>query len=425
MNKTILLIGNHPPPFGGVPTHIRYLAPHLVANGWTVHVLAFTGIARWGLSDTKLVDGYTIHRPAKSILWIHVALAIPRLGPLLRRLGMEGLRHPKLLFWKLGASTFVRKLVIREKVSLISAYHATAGLFGAFAAEELGIPLVTTIFGELYAQPEHYRSVRSQVAYMCRISRRLLSCSSHCADSFRAIGMRERAEAVHYGIDTRTFNPGNDGSKIRQTMGISPEDVVVGYVGRMEREMGLHVLLESIPLVLAANPAIRFLIVGKSATLTESASDCSARHPGSVFVMSDASFTDLPLAYAAATLVVVPSINERACLGLAIVEAAATGKPVIVSDVGGGPEVVDPEIGFLVPPGKPDALSQAIITMASDSAKMREMGRKGREKMAMFFDKETTNRKMESIFMESLGTGSKTPIRVPSQDAVSAPEKAA
>lgn len=402
MEKTILLIGNHPPPFGGVPTHIKYLAPYLVSRGWKVHVLAFTGVAKWGFLHTVRMDGYSIHRPAKFLLWLNLIPALARLPFLLKRLGSVGSRHPKLLLWLMGSSTFVRSLILRERVTVISAYHVTAGLFGTLAGEELGIPVVTTVFGELFAESAHYRGIQSQVDYVKSRSARVLSCSRHCADSFRAIGMPFKGEAVHYGIDTSVFHPGNDGTGIRQSHGIGADDVVVGYVARMEREMGLHIFLASIPLVLAQRPDIRFLIVGKSAGLTAEANSCAARHPTSVFVRADASFSDLPLCYAASTMVAVPSINERACLGLAIVEAAATAKPVIVSDVGGGPEVVNKDIGVLVPPGDPEALARAILELAAQPARMHEMGRIGREKMVREFDKDVTNRKMEEIFLEMM-----------------------
>ncbi|MDQ3222588.1 MAG: hypothetical protein M3Q75_03810, partial [Gemmatimonadota bacterium] len=58
----VLLFGNHPLPYGGVPRHIESLAGFLADRGWTVHVLSMAG-ARRGPEKTH---GYTIHRPSRA-----------------------------------------------------------------------------------------------------------------------------------------------------------------------------------------------------------------------------------------------------------------------------------------------------------------------------------------------------------------------
>ena len=59
MAKSILIIGNYPPPFGGVPRHIEYLAPFLVKRGWKVHILS------GGSTGTENKEGFTVYKPTK------------------------------------------------------------------------------------------------------------------------------------------------------------------------------------------------------------------------------------------------------------------------------------------------------------------------------------------------------------------------
>jgi glycosyltransferase involved in cell wall biosynthesis len=401
MRKSILLIGNHPPPFGGVPAHIKYLAPFLAAQGWNVHILNFTGNRPWGRVPPQHIEGYTVHRPTTLLLWIHLLLP-GRYLLALRRIGGMALRHPKLALRTLGMANVARRIIAKQGVGVISAYHVQAGLAGSIAGEPLSLPLVTTVFGELFSEAGLFRDIRKQVLYLCSMSRKILSCSLHCADSFRSIGMDYKAEAVHYGIDVGAFHPGNEAARIRERLGIGPDEIVIGYIGRMVEEMGLHVLLGSVPLVLARNPGVRFLVAGRKGGLLPMALELRSAHPANLFIMTDVSFEDLPFCYAAASIVVVPSINERACLGLAIEEGLASGKPVIVSNVGGGPEVVDPETGVLVPPADPQALAEAILGLAADPGRMDRMGCIGREKMINLFDKNVTNARMEGIFLETL-----------------------
>jgi glycosyltransferase involved in cell wall biosynthesis len=78
-------------------------------------------------------------------------------------------------------------------------------------------------------------------------------------------------------------------------------------------------------------------------------------------------------------LFVLPSRTEG--FGIALVEAMATGIPVIATSVGGIPEIVDDNInGILVPPGQPSDLAEAIITLLSNSDLAKKMADNGRQK---------------------------------------------
>jgi glycosyltransferase involved in cell wall biosynthesis len=231
-------------------------------------------------------------------------------------------------------------------------------------------------------------------------SARNLSCSRHCAKSVETIGVKAEVEPVYYGIDVECFSPDRDGVSVRGRFGISTSDPVVIFVGRMVREMGLHVLLEAIPGMLKKNENVRFLIVGKSDELEATAKSVGKRYPSNVFVSSNLAMEELPLFEAAADVAVVPSMSDRACLGLAIAEAMAAGKPVVASDIGGGREVVVNGVtGMLVPPGDGHALAESILSLLNTPKDMRAaMGKAGRLRVLDRFDKNQVNRRMEEIF---------------------------
>jgi glycosyltransferase involved in cell wall biosynthesis len=311
---------------------------------------------------------------------------------------------PRLFLGCLALSAFARDLVRRYDLQVIGAYHLlAAGLASAWVAEELGLPLVTTVFGEIHAEPDRYRRRRAEVEYILESSRRVLSPSQHCAASLRLLGLPS-AEVVYYGIDTSRFRPGLDGSGIRRRLGLAEGDFVVLFVARMVREMGLHVLLASIPEAVREARNVRFIIAGTIGELKDDAQSAASRYPGQVFVFPNVSPEELPLLYAAASIAVTPSINQRACLGLAVAEAMASGKPVIVSRVGGGPELLtEGETGLLVAPNDPAALAQAIVGLARQPERLDRMGQLGRDRATRDFDARVTSRKMEEIFLEALG----------------------
>jgi len=298
----------------------------------------------------------------------------------------------------------VRELVKRHNITLISAYHLLgAGTVGSWLNAELGVRLVTTVFGEIYSQTELHRRHIDDVCRVIAHSQRLLSCSHHCAASFKELGIDPQVEVVHYGVDVRHFRPGSGGNVVRTRLGIGTDVPLVIYVARMVQEMGLHVLLAAIPEVIRSHPKAAFLIAGNRGELTADAEAMAMRFPNRVFVMPDVPYPDLPAYYDASTLAVAPSINARACLGLAIAEAMATERAVIGSRVGGTAEViVEGETGVLVTPGDAGALATAIIALVDNEAARAEMGRRGRARALAHFDKEVTNQRMEQIFEEIL-----------------------
>jgi glycosyltransferase involved in cell wall biosynthesis len=154
---------------------------------------------------------------------------------------------------------------------------------------------------------------------------------------------------------------------------------------------------------LANQPDAYFLLAGGEGELTAQAREAEAHWPDNVRVAPDIPGESLPLCYAAATVVTVPSINSRACLGLAIAESLASGKPVVVSEVGGGPEIVrHEETGLLVPPSDPAALAAGVISLLRDRARRERLAEAGRALVLQHFDKDATNRSMEARFLDLL-----------------------
>ncbi|MFL5403225.1 MAG: glycosyltransferase family 4 protein [Gemmatimonadales bacterium] len=404
MRRSVLLLGNHPPPFGGVPTHVEYLATHLATNGWEVHVVSMTGPR----GTPVFRNGYTVHRPSRSerqAALVQSLLGTPR--RLLRRLTetrQMAAEAPWLYLGSLAFAEWARALVQRHNLGLVSAYHLfSAGLVGSWLSRDLGIPLATTIFGEIYENPQRYRRRLGEVRQIVEQSDILLSCSRHCAASLRLLGLEAAVETIYYGVDTARFSPERDSGSIRARLGIPADRPIVLYLGRMNRLMGMGVILQAIPAVLDRYPDAVFLLAGGRDELTAKAMEAQARWPANVRVTPDVSSEDLPLCYAAASVVTVPSINSRACLGLAIAEALASGKPVVVSNVGGGPEIVtDEAVGVLVPPGDAAALAAGVCRLLADRRQRERGSARGRELVLERFDKDQTNRTIESRFRDLL-----------------------
>lgn len=381
------------------------LAGFLADRGWTVHVISMAGKRR----RPEKIHGYTVHRPSRrerleflTRLMVHDPGFVARLS--LRFSGFARV-SPRMFLGCLSLAAACWEISRGDNLRLISAYHLfAAGLAGAWAAELLGVPLITTIFGEIYADPEFYRRRMTEVRYVANRSRMILSCSHHCARSLELLGLPAPVRTVHYGVDVSEFSPGIDPGPIRARHGLGPRDHVVLFVGRMVREMGLHVLLAALPRLLREDPAIKVFILGGNGELRTEAEEYAARCPGRVFVIADVLQSELPLYYAAATIAVSPSVNERACLGLAVAEAMATARPVVVTNIGGGPELVeDGRNGILIPPSDPAALAEAVLNLAADDQRRRRLAECAVAVARRGFDQAATNRQMEELFKEAHG----------------------
>ncbi len=111
---------------------------------------------------------------------------------------------------------------------------------------------------------------------------------------------------------------------------------------------------------------------------------------------------DVPAILACADLFVLPSVEEG--IPLTILEAMATGLPVVATPVGGNPEVVVPnETGLLVPPQSPQRLAEALLTLVREPSRARRMGAAGRKRVEQLFDIRKVVASYEALY-ESLYT---------------------
>jgi glycosyltransferase involved in cell wall biosynthesis len=170
----------------------------------------------------------------------------------------------------------------------------------------------------------------------------------------RAHGLRGRYCVVRNGVDLTRFAPADESARraARVRLGIVPSAPLVVYVGRVTRQKGPDRLLAAWAAVHARHPAAALAVVGTGDLLEPLRRQAP---PGVIF----AGGVDDPRPwYTAADLVVLPSRWEG--LPLTLLEAQATGRPVVGTDIPGIAEALPPEAGALVPAGDGAALAEAI-----------------------------------------------------------------
>jgi glycosyltransferase involved in cell wall biosynthesis len=156
----------------------------------------------------------------------------------------------------------------------------------------------------------------------------------------------------------------NERGLLRRQLGLNPDVLLVGIVGRLSSVKNPRLFLDAAALVCSARPHVRFLVVGDG----ELGSEMRAR-AGELGLMNQVIFTgwrhDLVSVYADLDAVVSSSNNEG--MPLTIIEAMAAGCPVVATAVGGVPDLIDDGVtGLLVAPRNPGLLATAILRVLND-----------------------------------------------------------
>ena len=183
----------------------------------------------------------------------------------------------------------------------------------------------------------------------------------------------EKLKILPRGLDTTLFDPARRDQTFWQRFGRNGTGLRLLYVGRVSKEKDLDVLAAAYEQLRGSELPLELFIVGSgpySTALSE--------------IVPDAVFTgylageELAAAYASADIFVFPSTTDT--FGNVIIEAQASGLPVIVSDVGGPQELVDDGVTGMVTKARDAAgVAQAIRMLATDPARRSAMGRKARE----------------------------------------------
>ncbi len=182
---------------------------------------------------------------------------------------------------------------------------------------------------------------------------------------------------IYNGVDLERYSHQEPCCTLREEFGMDPDAVLVGVVGRLELEKGHPTLLEAWPQVLAQVPHAYLLIVGEGSRL-DALREIVQRLGVERHVIFTGRRDDIPAVTAAFDVAVLPSYREAQ--GLSILEAMAMSRPVVASNVGGIPEMIESGVnGLLVPPQDPEALAAALVRLLVDHPFADTLGRAGHD----------------------------------------------
>ncbi len=259
------------------------------------------------------------------------------------------------------------------------------GAIGAAVAGRL--PLVISLHGSDVYVAERHATARAAARSAFRRAGWVTACSEDLRTRAIALGADEdRSETLPYGVDSGRFAP-NPAARaaVRARWNIGNDDPMLFTAGRFVRKKGFEHLIDATARLAPRWPALACVIGGGGDLADELRSRASARGvAGCVRFAGVLSQDDVADHLAAADVAIVPSVRDTAGnvdgLPNVVMEALASGTPLVATTVGGIPAVVtDGATGLLVPERDDKALAQAVARLLENAEWRAAIGRTARE----------------------------------------------
>jgi glycosyltransferase involved in cell wall biosynthesis len=310
------------------------------------------------------------------------------------------LRVMRYLEMWVGGAIVALWIVLRHGVRIVVAQGPYEGLAAAAVKKLAGwfgcrISLVIEIHGDFENSFFLERRIRLAKPYQL-LMRRAAQFSLAQADVLRAISSSTRQQLEPWAAgktivqfpawtDIEAFLLAGRGAEER----LHPRRIL--YAGVLTPLKGVHRLINAFARITGEFPGVSLTIVGRSEN--KDYADALRKQVSQLGLSDQVEFrqampqTELAMWMGNSAVVVLPSSSEG--LGRVLVEAMATGTPVIGSEVGGIPDVIEDQVrGFLVPPDDEHALSEKLGWILKNPDQARAMGRRGRAFAEQFFSKE-------------------------------------
>lgn len=294
----------------------------------------------------------------------------------------------------------LRRLAREHEINLVHSHLPYVGI-GA----RLARPATRSVYTEHNVWRAYRRATSVANRFTLPLEDHVFAVSDHVRASIRPplpLGRAVRmptVETLYHGIDLGAVAGWLTLDGVRAELDIPASAPLVCTVANLRAEKGLHNLILAADVVRRSFSDVRFLLVGQGRMerqLRELARQLRLERTV-VFVGYR---TDAPRIAAACDVFAMSSIHEG--LSIALIEAMALGRPAVVTDAGGLPEVVtDGREGFVVPADDPGAMADRIVKLIEDPSLRARMGQAGRER-SHAFDIRTAVQRMEQVYEELL-----------------------
>ena len=312
----------------------------------------------------------------------NIILAVSQSSPLYKKAGSCNI---SLLSLKIGKWKFnpvviwkLSRFLKTHKVGILHTHRSSDHWVGALALRLFGLSSQCKIIRTRHnftriknnwINNKLYREWTDRIVAVAEVIKRRLIDENNISEN--------KIITIHSSIDTEKFKGEFNEGKIRNEFGISPDTVVLGMVGRLRKHKDYPNVFEALKIIIEKFKNIKLLIVGDG-ILELQIKSMVQKMKLSNYVIFAGKREDIPQILSGIDIFALSSSVEGS--PAVIKEALIMEKPVISTNVGGIPEIIQNGVtGILVPPHNPEALANAILDTINNRGKALEMARKGKQ----------------------------------------------
>jgi L-malate glycosyltransferase len=305
----------------------------------------------------------------------------------------------------------------RQRIQIVHSYNFYANVFSIPAARMAGVPCIVASIRDMgaYMTPAQSRVHK----WVCRLADRILVNASAIREWLIGQGYDARKiSVIRNGLDYSDYCKELKAAHLRKELGLPDTSRLVVLVSRLAPKKGVECFLEAAARIASRCNEIYFLVVGdafisnngvveRDIKYCEKLKQIAWRLGIGTRVFFIGQRADVPRILSEASVSVLPSFSEG--LSNTLLESMAAGVPVVATDVGGTPELIEHgEHGLLVPAGDPEKLTEAVCQILDNPFLARKLAELARDRIKRHFSLDRMVHETEDMYLGLMRTKSST-----------------
>ncbi len=293
-------------------------------------------------------------------------------------------------------------IIWKYKIQIIHAHSVIpTGFMSSIASKIMGKPLFITAHGMDINNFEKKPFFNYFISRAMNSSSKSIAVSEDLAKKMRKmVNDENKIVVLRNAVDTGRFNPTKNRS-IRKDFGIRDEEILILFVGYLDEFKGIFELINAFNKITAENSNVKLMMVGtgpKKEDLLEILNKVGIEDK--VIFTGVVEHQKIHRYYQSADIFVLPSYTEG--LPVSILEAMATGVPVVATSVGGVPELITHGLnGFIVPPRDEEAFIEKLLILINDKNLRQQYANRSLKKIKEEFDIKVKISKLIELYKSS------------------------
>jgi len=278
-------------------------------------------------------------------------------------------------------------------------------IIGSFSKEYWPLAVIARLLGVKLALFKHmdFKMKPATNYFIPRLADRFIVISDFMKEKFIARGVKaEHMHVLYNPLNLDYFKPDSAMRQLaRKSLGYVDEDIVIGFLGALHPDKGMLQLAEALNQAMMQIPNLKAIWLGEGPAAEAldnkiNSGGFASRHKRHKWT------SDVRPFYAAMDMLAMPSV-ESETFGRVSIEAQASGVPVLCSDIGGIPETLLPGVtGLLLTPGDIAIWRDALIDLARNVEKRRQMAQQGRSWVERRFSAPVIGKEFEVMLRDKL-----------------------